>query len=276
MIHMEGLIDLTALHLYIFNKDGLFESNNWMLWRARETDDANPVADGRWRFLGYDVDFCAGVYDEGKTHTVDNITEVLLAPAEYEGRHTALLIRSLWQNPDFQRELLTALCDVRNIYFDAQRFGEHFTAMRAVYEPQMPDTFLRFGPAWVATWDPAGHADRQLNSIATFFSNRHMRFPWLIKKIFTLSDPQDLTVFTSDLSKGTVLCNGRPLDEFLARKQGFTSMYFAETPVTLTAVPAEGAVFTGWQAEGYALEDASAQAITLTLTEAAKLTAVFE
>ena len=276
MIDMEGLIDLTALHLYIFNKDGLFENNNWQLWRARETDDTNPVADGRWRFLGYDVDFCAGVYDEGKTHTVDNITEVLLAPAEYEGRHMALLIRSLWQNPDFQRELLTALCDVRNIYFDAQRFGEHYTAMRAVYEPQMPDTFLRFGPAWVAAWDPAGHADRQLSSIATFFSNRHMRFPWLIKKIFTLSDPQDLTVFTSDLSKGTVMCNGRPLDEFLARKQGFTSMYFAETPVSLTAVPAEGAAFTGWQAEGYALEDASATTIELTLTEAATLTAVFE
>ncbi len=276
MLDMDGLIDLTAMHLYIFNKDGLFENNNWMIWRARETDADNPYADGKWRFLCYDVDFCAGVYDEGNTHTVDNITEVLLADTEYEGYHTARLIRSLWRNADFQQKLLTALCDVRNIYFDAHRFSQHFSAMRSAYEPYIPDTFLRFGPAWVATWDPAGHSQRQLDGIATFFSFRHTRFPWLIKKVFSLGTPNDLTVKASDPAMGTVLLNGRTLDEFLTRQQGFTGMYFPETPITLTAVPAEGCTFAGWQAEGVAPADAAALIIELTLTEATVLTAQFQ
>ena len=97
-----------------------------------------------------------------------------------------------------------------------------------------------------------------------------------MKKVLRLSEPWDLTVFSSDPTKGTILLNGRPLDEFLTREQGFTGMYFAETPVTLTAVPAEGAAFTGWQVDGCQPEDASAATIQLTLTEATSVTGLFE
>ncbi len=276
MIDMEALIDLTAMHLYIYNKDGLFENNNWQMWRARETDPANPYADGKWRFLSYDVDFSSGVYDAGKTHTEDNITPVLLDEVVYEDKHTGALIRNLWKNPDFRRELLTALCDCRNIYFEANRFALIFGEMRAQYEPYMPETFRRFGPAWIATWDPAGYYASKLDEISVFFGGRYESFPWLMKKVFTLSTPYELTVLTSDPAKGVILCNGRPLDEFLARPQGFTAMYFPETPVSLTAVPAEGAAFAGWQGEGTLPEDASAATITLTLSEATALTAIFE
>ncbi|MBQ8149550.1 MAG: CotH kinase family protein [Clostridia bacterium] len=276
MIDMDALADLAAMHLYIYNKDGLFENNNWQMWRARETDADNPYADGKWRFLSYDVDFSSGVYDAGKTHTEDNITPVLLDPVEHEGRSTGLLIRALWQNPDFRRELLTSLCDARNIFFDAHRFSEIFSEMRAEYEPYMPETFRRFGPGWIAAWDPARYYGEKLDEINVFFGGRHKSFPWLMKKVFTLSDPYDLTVTASDPAKGAVLLNGRPLDEFLTRQQGFTGMYFPETPVTLTALPAEGCTFAGWQAEGVAPADAAAPSSELTLTEATVLTAVFQ
>ena len=53
-------------------------------------------------------------------------------------------------------------------------------------------------------------------------------------------------------------------------------MYFPETPITLTAIPAEGATFAGWQAEGCVPADPAAATIQLTLTEATTLTALFE
>jgi hypothetical protein len=140
----------------------------------------------------------------------------------------------------------------------------------------MPETFRRFGPAWIATWDPARYYGEKLDEINVFFGGRHKSFPWLMKKVFSLSDPCDLTVQASDPAKGAILLNGRPLDEFLTRMQGFTGMYFPETPVTLTAVPAEGCTFAGWQAEGAAPADATAASIELTLTEATTLTALFE
>ncbi|MBO5501628.1 MAG: hypothetical protein J6A48_06345, partial [Clostridia bacterium] len=148
--------------------------------------------------------------------------------------------------------------------------------MRAEYEPYMPETFRRFGPNWIASWDPARYYGEKLDEINVFFGTRYKNFPYLMKKVLRLSEPWDLTVFSSDTTKGTVLLNGRPLDEFLTRQQGFIGMYFPETPVTLTAVPADGAIFAGWQVDGCVPEDASAATIQLTLTEATSVTALFE
>lgn len=276
MVAMDELVDLTAMHLYIYNKDGIFENNNWQMWRARETDDTNPVADGKWRFLSYDVDFSSGVYDAGKTHTEDNISPVLLDPVEHEHRHTGLLVRALWQNEDFRRELLTALCDARNIYFDANRFAGIFSGFRAEYEPYMPETFRRFGPGWIAGWDPAHYYSEKLDEITVFFGGRYKSFPWLMKKVFALSEPYDVSVSVTDAAKGSVILNGDSLDDFTTLEQGFVGMYFPETPITLTAVPAEGATFTGWLADGCTLADAASPTIQVTVSEAASLTAQFE
>lgn len=275
MLAMEELMDLAAMHLYIYNKDGIFENNNWQMWRAREVDETNPVADGKWRFLSYDTDFSSGVYDGGKTHTTDNISPVLLDEVEHEHRHTALLVRALWQNEDFRRGMLTSLCDARNIHFDANRFAEVFAAFRADYEPYMPETFRRFGPNWVAGWANEYYSQK-LDEINVFFGGRYKSFIWLMKKVFALSEPYDVTVLANDTAKGSVTLNGTPLDAFLTRTQGFVGMYFPETPVTLTATPAEGATFTGWLAEGCTLEDPTAATIQVTVSEAVTLTAQFE
>jgi len=246
MLAMEELMDLAAMHLYIYNKDGIFENNNWQMWRAREVDETNPVADGKWRFLSYDTDFSSGVYDGGKTHTTDNISPVLLDEVEHEHRHTALLVRALWQNEDFRRGMLTSLCDARNIHFDANRFAEVFATFRADYEPYMPETFRRFGPNWVAGWANEYYTQK-LDEINVFFGGRYKSFIWLMKKVFALSEPYDVTVLANDTAKGSVTLNGTPLDAFLTRTQGFVGMYFPETPVTLTATPAEGATLpAGW------------------------------
>ncbi len=276
MLAMDELVDLTAMHLYIYNKDGIFENNNWQMWRARELDESNPVADGKWRFLSYDVDYSSGVYDAGKTHTEDNITPVLLDPVEHEDRHTGLLVRALWQNEDFRRELLTALCDARNIYFDANRFSEIFSAFRAEYEPYMPETFRRFGPGWVAGWDPAHYYGEKLDEITVFFGGRYKSFPWLMKKAFSLSEPYDVSISVSDAAKGGIILNGDSLEDFTVLEQGFVGMYFPETPITVTAIPAEGATFTGWAADGCTIEDAAAPTIQVTVSEAVTLTAQFE
>ncbi|MBE5815760.1 MAG: spore coat protein CotH [Clostridiales bacterium] len=275
MLAMEELMDLAAMHLYIYNKDGIFENNNWQMWRAREVDETNPVADGKWRFLSYDTDFSSGVYDGGKTHTTDNISPVLLDEVEHEHRHTALLVRALWQNEDFRRGMLTSLCDARNIHFDANRFAEVFATFRADYEPYMPETFRRFGPNWVAGWANEYYTQK-LDEINVFFGGRYKSFIWLMKKVFALSEPYDVTVLANDTAKGSVTLNGTPLDAFLTRTQGFVGMYFPETPVTLTATPAEGATFTGWLAEGCTLEDPTAATIQVTVSEAVTLTAQFE
>lgn len=54
-IDMDSLIDLLCFQLYIGNVDFSL-AQNISAWRAIEVDPSNPYADGRWRFVVYDLD----------------------------------------------------------------------------------------------------------------------------------------------------------------------------------------------------------------------------
>ena len=61
-IDVQGFMDFVAFESYIVNWDCMINNNNWMIWRADETDPANPYADGKWRFLLFDTEYSSG-YD---------------------------------------------------------------------------------------------------------------------------------------------------------------------------------------------------------------------
>jgi hypothetical protein len=53
-------------------------------------------------------------------------------------------------------------------------------------------------------------------------------------------------------------------------------MYFEETTVTLTAVPAEGYTFVRWEVTNGSLEDTTSQTIRFNMSEGMTINAVFE
>lgn len=61
-VDIQGLMDFVAFESYIVNWDCMINNNNWMIWRADETDAANSYADGKWRFLLFDTEYSSG-YD---------------------------------------------------------------------------------------------------------------------------------------------------------------------------------------------------------------------
>ncbi|MBQ7864403.1 MAG: CotH kinase family protein, partial [Lachnospiraceae bacterium] len=56
LIDIGSFADYFAFQLYIYNEDGIFQDNNWRMWRVRNTDMATEYSDGRWRFAAYDND----------------------------------------------------------------------------------------------------------------------------------------------------------------------------------------------------------------------------
>ena len=54
VVDMDSLIDYYAIEIYIANRD--WPKNNRALWRTRSVSDA-PYADGKWRFVLFDVNF---------------------------------------------------------------------------------------------------------------------------------------------------------------------------------------------------------------------------
>ena len=272
MLDMGSFADYCAMQLYIANQDGIFQNNNWQMWRVREPETGTPPdADGRWRMMAYDTDYSSGIYEYGQNSGWDNLAEALAG--NYAGSHPARMFTSLIKNPDFRRQFVLACCDVRNLYFSRSRTREVLEQMIAEYQPYRADSLRRFGPSW-AQWNPEQYSLDSMNYIGVFFDARYHRFPDFVKQAFHLGTSCTVTVKVSDPGKGMVYLNGRSV----AAPHKSNNKYFADYPVTATAVPAEGAVFVGWKVSSKkaVLSDPDALTTEITFSRSFTLTAVFD
>ena len=278
LVDMGSFLDYFAFQLYIHNEDSIFENNNWRLWRVRTADMATGWSDGKWRFASYDNDFSTGVYNNSDYSSLDNISP-LIAPSSAEERKENIenyvpleLFRSLLNSNEFRSELILALCDMRNIYFEPKQASRLLDTMTTPYLKLMPDTFKRFGPDWIAYQDSALYYESKVNELRNYISKRYSAMPNLIKNAFGLGAMKKLNLGTNDTSLGTVQINGRTVDLSFS----FSGIYFPETTVTLTAAPAEGCKFVRWDVTNGTLADTTSQTIKFPLEEGITLNAIFE
>jgi len=277
MMDMGSFVDYCAFNLYIFNKDSMFDNNNWRIWRVRTADGATDWSDGKWRWIVYDTDFSTGIYDGPDSASTDNISERLAAASDEEYQQNMEdyapieIFRSLMKNEGFKHDFILALCDMRNIYLDPKISKRTLDDMAVTYQALMPDTWLRFGPDWIAM-NPEGHYSGKLKDLNSFIAKRYVAIPNMLKKIFGMSSASKLSLNTNDKTMGTLLVNGRELDLSF----DFGGMYFPELTVTVTAVPKEGYKFAGWEVRKGELADPHAATQTFTMEQAMTLQAVFE
>ena len=278
LLDMDSFAEYCAFELYIANQDSMFENNNWRMWRVREADGATEWSDGKWRMVAYDSDYSTGIYDGGTSFKIDNISAKLTASSEKERENNLEqyapieLFRSLMKNDEFRLKLILALCDMRNIYFKTSRTNALLDEMSPDYIKLMPDTFARFGPDWIAWQNTSDYMKGRIEEVRTFMNGRYSNFPSLMRKVFGLGTIKRLTIKSSDAALGTVRLNSGILD----LSTDFTSMYFPELTVTLTAIPADGAKFTGWETDSPYVTDKKATTISLPMTDAATIKALFE
>lgn len=275
---MGSFIDYFAFQLYIHNEDGIFQDNNWRMWRVRNTDMATEWSDGRWRFAAYDNDFSTGIYSGADSASFDNVSSAVAQSSSSERednieRYRPIeLFRSLLKNDTFREEFILALCDMRNIYFEPKQATQLLNEMAEPYLELMPDTWKRFGPDWIAYGDPAGHIDSKITDLRNFIAKRYTAVPNIIKKAFDLDSAKKLNLGINDQTLGTIQVNGRQPDFSFA----FSGMYFSETTVTLTAVPAEGCKFVRWDVTNGELADTTSKTIQFNMDSGMTINAIFE
>ena len=273
IIDMGSFADYFAMQFFILNEDGFDKNNNWQMWRVRDPEPkTHPYADGKWRMMLYDTDYSSGVYVSGGNASEDNISGVLYSD-EYEEYNPALMFQNLMLSEEFRREFIRACCDVNNVYFSADRTAAMLEEMRAQYEPYVPDSLRRFGPQWVV-WHPEHHFKDNLNNLGRFFQSRASSFMDIVKTALDLEDPVAITVEIKAQKMGQVFINGR---EVPIANNGRIQV-FPECGMTITAVPAEGAIFTGWTVshDSVVLEDPTALTTEVTFSHGFTLTANFE
>lgn len=282
MIDIGSYVDSLALNLYIYNQDSIFEGNNWQMWRVRDVGEASEFADGKWRMLVYDTDYSTGIYDGGDTYTMDNISKVLDAAAAAEPvtvdeetgeeiRNPAAMFQSLYANESFKKDLVTAMCNMRNVYFEQEKAKTLMQEMSAVYRKLVPATFDRFGPEWLS-WNTEKYYDEKLLEFETFMDKRYLVFPGLMQNAMDLSKFGNVTITSTDGTKGTVMVDSATLD--LTKE--FTGRYFPDYTLTVTAVPLNGGTFKGWECTGAEISDPAAETAEITFTGDFSLKAIFE
>ncbi len=278
LIDIGSFADYFAFQLYIYNEDGIFQDNNWRMWRVRNADMATEYSDGRWRFASYDNDFSTGIYSGADSANFDNVSSAVVQSTSKEKEDNIKhyrpveLLRSLLKNDSFREEFILALCDMRNIYYEPKLATKVLNEMAEPYLSLMPDTWKRFGPDWVAGGDPAGHINSRITDLRNFMAKRYTAMPNMIKKAFDLGSAKKLNLGINNQSMGTILVNGRQPDFSFA----FSGMYFEETAVTLTAVPADGYKFVRWEVTNGSLEDTTSETIRFNMSSGLTVNAIFE
>ena len=145
--------------------------------------------------------------------------------------------------------------------------------MREEYELYIPDCLRRFGPQWVI-WNPENHIKGHMDNLNNFFQKRASMFLSIVEMALELEEPVGITVRSENPAKGKVYINGRSV----ALEDNARIVVFAQCGLTVSAVPAEGAVFKGWEVTGGSVElqDPEAATTAITFDSEFTLTAVFE
>ena len=274
MLDMGSFADYWAVQFFIANEDGPIDNNNWQMWRAREKDvSAHAFGDTRWRMMLFDCDYTAGIYSSGENANWDNVAPTLITTDLSGDYNPTWMLQNLLLSEEFKQLFIQACCDVANVYFTPSRTADILKEMTDQYLPYVPDSLRRFGPQWV-TWDAKNHVKNNMKAIEKFYKTRASNFLSMVQDAFELDNPVVVNIKIKGRDKGEVFINGRSV-EVVNNAQ---LRLFAGVPLTITAMPEQGASFKGWSTshKTAVLEDASALTTQVTFERMFSLTATFE
>eukprot|EP00833_Pecoramyces_ruminatium_P016837 jgi/Orpsp1_1/1190869/evm.model.d7180000081748.1 len=189
-----GLCWYSAFYAYIECKDGWFYGSNMAMWRVREPDSSVPKADGKIRFLTYDTEFSAGLYEGDNTrYDIDIFPDLLNEKSFISSIRGTRMVRSLLKNDEFKSMFINALCDIYNIIFDEEIVNNSIDKTSSILLPLIRENIERFGypvehDGIEPKPEPEDHFKSEVNNFKTWLKNRRTVFMKYVANAFGL-DP---------------------------------------------------------------------------------------
>lgn len=315
-VDIESLIDYIAVQTYLCNMDWSF-AQNIAVWRVADPakeDPANPYADGKWRFVLYDLDFAAGSWNRIENWTgssltsyphLDEKTNAFAQQMPFTGVSVASMtqIKNLMKSDAFVEGFVATFLDLCNVDFASKEAAARAETAIAAISPAMPKHFARFGVPVSAYYEGSQNgSDDRAWRVKTYFGGSDI-YPTTLSASAWAQEMQYLVTFlrergdqareqlkafcgltgqlkTAHLSVtepmgGTLYLHGRTVVP-LSAAGTWQGEYYTDQALTVTAEAREGYVFTGWVVEGAAsLSDATAATVDVTFTGHFTLTASF-
>ena len=159
LVDKDSALDYFATQVWINNKWD-WPGKNWSMWKTTLTDPDNPYADGKWRFLIYDVEF-GGISGEGDSYsnTVRESNLLVTGTAEKppEGEEeknknwdkpNVRCFALFMTNPEFRQEFNARVTEFSDTMFATTVTVERAEQFKNIYQPILDQFFKRFPTLW--------------------------------------------------------------------------------------------------------------------------------
>ncbi len=145
LVDPQSVMDYFAVQSWINNKWD-WPGKNWSMWKTVQVEEGNPYADGRWRFMFYDMEF-GGVSGKGDAE-INTIKEDNYKPLGLLDRNTenpaVLCFAYLMTNPGFREGFCQRLKGLSGNVFQKELALERLQSFQDIYSPLYDQFFLRY------------------------------------------------------------------------------------------------------------------------------------
>ncbi len=145
LVDPDSVRDYFAVECWINNKWD-WPGKNWSMWKTINTDSNNEYADGRWRFLLYDVEF-GGISGSGdaRTNTIkeDNYKPNGLLDMDTDNP-AVLCFAYLMTNKTFKEDFCNTLSGLSDGYLEKSRAKAQLKYFKDTYSPLFDQFFARY------------------------------------------------------------------------------------------------------------------------------------
>ena len=163
---LQSFMDYMAVETYVNNSDWANGyTNNWIVWRSKTVHPDIPEADGKWRFVFYDLDISSGLY--GSTETSFRYDSLNTNYVDSSSYNLPAMLQSLKKNDDFREAFYENYNRIIDTVFAPDRVNAKLNQYAEAYKEATQDGFLRFGRDWAAN----GY-DSNISDLRTFFERR--------------------------------------------------------------------------------------------------------
>ena len=238
-IDVDNYMNYMQAEMFVNNGD--WPHNNMKKWRVASQKS-------KWKWFLYDVDFGFGAgYNTQNSNVFSYVTNAngtngmgmgmmpgMGGQQQTSGsisEHTILMIRLL-QNEGFKNAFINRFCVLLSMNFSADRLVKRIDELQSQVQAEV----ARDAEFW--NYDAASMSSN-LEKIKSFAQTRQQTIMSEMQQYFSLGETASVTL--SALGSGKIAVHNLPLDQ-----SSMTVNFYSGVPVTVTAVPNTGAVFSGW------------------------------
>ena len=238
-IDVDNYMNYMQAEMFVNNGD--WPHNNMKKWRIASQKS-------KWKWFLYDVDFGFGAgYNTQNSNVFSYVTNANgtngmgmgMMPGMGGGQqssgsiseHTILMIRLL-QNEGFKNAFINRFCVLLSMNFSADRLVKRIDELQSQVQAEV----ARDAEFW--NYDAASMSSN-LEKIKSFAQTRQQTIMSEMQQYFSLGETASVTL--SAQGSGKIAVHNLPLDQ-----SSMTVNFYSGVPVTVTAVPNTGAVFSGW------------------------------